>query len=452
MLAKVLLAGPDILLLDEPTNHLDMDAVSWLEGYMADYRGTIIFTSHDRYFIDRAANRVAELENKKLILYNGNFTAYKKEKQHREERNLKLYEKQQKELDRLNETVMRMRNYATPKTIHIAKTIESRIGRIDLIDKAAKEKKMHLSMEGTGKTGKEVLKANNLAKSFGDNVLFKEVNFLIRSGDRVAVIGPNGAGKSSFIKILIGEMDADLGVVSIGRNVKYAYLEQDVKFNHGERTVLDEVCLELDMTMSAARNLLGKYLFTGDDVFKKIEVLSGGEKSRLRLLLEMKESVSLLILDEPTNHLDIASREELERAISDFEGTMLFISHDRQFINNFADTVFEIRNSEFSIYKGNYDYYLAQYNEKTKVQEPVKGAVQKPNRGKNKRKSVYTLRLTEEKIKELEQRIDMIEDSIQENSTDYEILEELSAKLEETKSELEATYNKWMEMTDEENS
>ncbi|MBN2882478.1 MAG: ABC-F family ATP-binding cassette domain-containing protein, partial [Clostridia bacterium] len=251
MLAKVLLAGPDILLLDEPTNHLDMDAVSWLEEYMADYRGTIVFTSHDRYFIDRAANRVAELENKKLILYHGNFTAYKKEKQHREERNLKLYEKQQKELDRLNETVMRMRNYATPKTIHIAKTIESRISRIDVIEKASKEKKIHLSLEGTGKAEKEVLKADNLSKSFGENILFKDVNFLIRSGDRVAVIGPNGAGKSSFIKILIGEMEADHGDVRIGRNVKYAYLEQDVKFKHGERTVLDEVCQELDMTISA---------------------------------------------------------------------------------------------------------------------------------------------------------------------------------------------------------
>ncbi len=451
MLAKVLLSGPDILLLDEPTNHLDMDAVNWLESYMSDYRGTIIFTSHDRYFIDRAANRVAEIENTKLVLYKGNFTAYKKEKTDRAERNLKLYERQQKELGRLNETVMRMKNYATPKTIHIAKTIESRINRIDIIEKAVGESKMHLTIESTGKTGKEVLRANNISKSFGENELFKDVDFLIRSGERVAVIGPNGAGKSTFVKILIGEIKPDSGDIKKGSNVKYAYLEQDVKFSHDERTVLEEVCMELDLPMSSARSLLGKYLFSGDDVFKQLGVLSGGEKSRLRLLLEMRESVNLLILDEPTNHLDIASREELERAISDFEGTMLFISHDRQFINNFADIVFEIRNSEFSIYNGNYDHYLECFKEKQRVFEPIVKKVIKPNRGKSKRKSVYTLRLTEDRIAELENELKKIENDIQQNATDYEKLEELSMILEKTKSELDNTYIKWMEMTDEEN-
>ena len=281
--------------------------------------------------------------------------------------------------------------------------------------------------------------------------MFKDVDFLIRSGERVAVIGPNGAGKSTFVKILIGEIKPDSGDIKKGSNVKYAYLEQDVKFSHDERTVLEEVCMELDLPMSSARSLLGKYLFSGDDVFKQLGVLSGGEKSRLRLLLEMRESVNLLILDEPTNHLDIASREELERAISDFEGTMLFISHDRQFINNFADIVFEIRNSEFSIYNGNYDHYLECFKEKQRVFEPIVKKVIKPNRGKSKRKSVYTLRLTEDRIAELENELKKIENDIQQNATDYEKLEELSMILEKTKSELDNTYIKWMEMTDEEN-
>jgi len=452
MLAKVLLSGPDILLLDEPTNHLDMDARKWLEEYMDAYRGTIVYTSHDRYFIDRTAGRVVELENNKLTVYKGNFSSYKKEKQEMLDRNLKLFDRQQKELERLRATARQMRDYATEKTIHIAKTIEGRIERMNLIDKPINEDMMHMAVTETAKAGREVLRASGIRKAFGEKVLFNEVDFLIRSGERVAVIGPNGAGKSSFIKILTGEEEPDQGEVRKGRNVRYAYLEQDVVFDNPERTVLEEVCIELDMTMSSARNLLGKFMFRGEDVFKKINILSGGEKSRLRLLLEMREKVNLLILDEPTNHLDIQAREELERAISDFGGTMLFISHDRQFINNFADTIFEIRDSEFTIYKGNYDYYLKNTASKESKTIPVKKTKTQPKRGKQKRKAVFTLRTTESRIEDLEKEIENIQSQIEKNASDYEILAELSETLEKTRTELNEQYEKWMELTDEENS
>lgn len=449
MLAKALLSGPDVLLLDEPTNHLDMDARRWLEMYMSNYRGSIIYTSHDRYFIDETAHRVIEIEQKKAYVYKGNFSEYKKQKQENEERNLKLYEKQSREAARLNETALRMRNFATEKTIHIAKAIEKRIERIDIVNKPVTERTLHMAISQTHKIGREVLSASDISKSYGENVLFHNVDFLVRAGERIAVIGPNGAGKSTLIKIIIENIHPDTGVIRKGRGIKYAYLEQDVKFSHENATVLEEVCNELDLSISSARNILGKYLFTGEDVFKKIGVLSGGEKSRLRLLLEMRESVNLLLLDEPTNHLDIASREELEKAIGDFSGTMMFISHDRQFINNFADCIFEIRNSEFRIFRGNYDDYL----EKSIMTEPEKKQkIKKPGqrqKGREKRRADFTIRRVEEKIHALERQIELMDSEIQINSTDYEKLTKLTEERDELMNELSADYEKWMELTDE---
>ncbi len=447
MLAKALLSGPDILLMDEPTNHLDMDARKWLENYIQNYIGTVLYISHDRYFIDRTADRIIELTGKKVFSYKGNFSSYKKQKQEQQERDLKLYERQEREIRRLSETALKMRNYSTEKTIHIAKTIEKRIEQINRIEKPVTETTLHLAITETGKIGREVIKAEKISKRYDDKVLLEDVDFLVRSGERIAVIGPNGAGKSTLIKILTGELEPDSGNVKLGRSVKYAYLEQDVEFSHGENTVLDEVCEQLDITISSARNLLGKYNFKGDDVFKKISVLSGGERSRLRLLLEMQDDVNLLILDEPTNHLDIPSREELESAIGEFGGCMIFISHDRHFINLFADRIFEIRNSVFKAYEGDYDDYLNSLeNEETPKKAPSKTKA-RPDRGREKRKVDFTIRKTEEKISLLENQLDEIEGQIQKHATDYEKLSQYSAERDELEEELEKLYEKWMGIT-----
>ncbi len=449
MLAKSLLSAPDILLLDEPTNHLDMDARGWLEKFMLEYKGSIVYVSHDRYFIDKTASRIIEISGKKAVSYKGNFSAYKKQKQEREERDLKLYEKQNREIDRLNETARKMRNYATEKTIHIAKTIEKRIEQISRVDRPVTEKTLHMAFAETIKSGREILKAEKLTAGYGSKLLFDDVDFLIRSGEKIAVIGPNGSGKSTMIKVVTGRMQQLKGVVRLGRGVKFAYLEQDVEFSHINTTVLEEVCAELEMSISSARNLLGKFLFTGDDVYKKIGILSGGEKSRLRLLLEMRDSVNLLILDEPTNHLDIPSREDLEKAIRDYEGTMIFISHDRHFINTFADRIFEIRDGNFSIFAGNYDDYL----EKVALREPIKTeakkTIEKPSRGKAKRKADFTLRMTEEKIQTLEQEILEVEGRIQEFAADYVKLTELNEIREKLQIDLDVQFEKWMDLTSE---
>lgn len=449
MLAKSLLAAPDILLLDEPTNHLDMDAREWLENFMTAYNGSILYVSHDRYFIDKTASRVIELSNNKAVTYKGNYSAFKKQKTEREERDLKVYERQTKEINRLNETALKLRSYSTEKTIHIAKTIEKRIDQIDRVDKPTVEKNLHMSITKIEKSGQEVLKADKLAAGYDSKNLFVDVDFLIRNGEKIAVIGPNGSGKSTLIKILTGRYQPKSGSVKLGRGIKYAYLEQDVEFSHSETTVLEEVCSELNMSISSARNLLGKFLFSGDDVFKKIGILSGGEKSRLRLLLEMRESVNLLFLDEPTNHLDIPSREDLEKAIKDYDGTMVFISHDRHFINTFADRIFEIRDGVFNIYPGNYDVYL----EKTASKEPVKDNAkiidEKPTRGKAKRKADFTLRMIEDEIQKAEIEISKVEKLIQDYSSDYQKLTELTEKRQELKLQLEEQYKNWMEITNE---
>lgn len=449
MLAKSLLSAPDILLLDEPTNHLDMDARRWLENFMLEYKGSIIYVSHDRYFIDKTASRVIEISGKKAVTYKGNYSAYKIQKQEHEERDLKLYEKQNKEIERLNETARKMRNYATEKTIHIAKTIEKRIERINRVDRPVTEKTLHMAFSETVKSGREILKSVKLTAGYDSKLLFEEVDFLVRSGEKIAVIGPNGSGKSTLIKVITGRMEQMRGEVRLGRGVKFAYLEQDVEFSHINTTVLEEVCAELELSISSARNLLGKFLFTGDDVYKKIGILSGGEKSRLRLLLEMRDSVNLLILDEPTNHLDIPSREDMEKAIRDYGGTMIFISHDRHFINTFADRIFEIRNGVFSIFSGNYDDYL----EKVALREPVKTTIkkttEKSTRGKAKRKADFTLRMTEEKIQKLEKKILEVEGNIQEFAADYVKLTELNEIREKLQIDLDSQFEKWMVLTDE---
>ena len=450
MLAKVLLMQPDILLLDEPTNHLDCDASDWLEKYINEFKGTVLYISHDRYFIDNTAMKVLYLQNGGIKEYRDNYSAYLVQKTEEEERHLKLYERQEREMARLRATALKMRNYGTEIAIKRAKNLEKRISRMDIYDKPVTEKELKLTFLEEDKVAKEIFSVKDIEKSFGSKTLFKDISFVMRSGDRIALIGPNGAGKTTLIKIITGQTEADSGIVKRPKSVKYAYLEQKVSFPDETQTVLELVCNQLDLTLQSARNLLGKFLFSDDDVFKKLSSLSGGEKSRLRLLLEMQQGVNLLVLDEPTNHLDIAAREEIEDALSMFGGSMIFISHDRHFINKFAERIFEIENGAFNIYEGDYDYYLSKKQALMQQNKTAVPAVKKPFEGKKgKRKSDALKRTLEQDIKLTEYELDTVNAGIESNVTDYEILVELIKKHELLSSHLEELYQQWLDIEED---
>ena len=446
MLAKVLLMNPDILLLDEPTNHLDANACEWLEKYIIEYKGAVLYISHDRYFIDNTAMKVIELYDGKVESYKGNYSAYQVQKIEAEERDLKLYERQEREINRLRQTALKMRNYGTEIAIKRAKNLERRMERLDIYDKPVTEKELRLAFLEEEKVAKEIFFVKSIEKSFENRVLFSDVSFIMRSGDKVALIGPNGAGKSTLIKIVTGQVEADSGIVKRPKSVKYAYLEQHVTFPNEDETVLELVCEQLSMTLQSARNILGKFLFTDDDVYKKVGSLSGGEKSRLRLLLEMQDGVNLLILDEPTNHLDIPAREELEDALMMFSGSMIFISHDRHFINKFAKRIFEIENGMFNVYEGDYDYYLAKKEALVQQDKISRTFVKKPfDDKKEKRKTDLKKRTCEQQIKTLENELNEVISQMNNNSSDYEKLMELTEQKKQLNSKLDELYGIWLE-------
>lgn len=450
MLAKVLLMNPDILLLDEPTNHLDSDACEWLERYINDFKGTVLYISHDRYFIDNTAMKVLYLQDGSIKEYRGNYSAYLIQRIDEQERHLKLYERQEREIGRLRETALKMRNYGTEIAIKRAKNLEKRMERMDIYDKPITEKELRLTFQEEEKVAKEIFYVKNIEKSFGNKMLFKDISFIMRSGDKIALIGPNGAGKSTLIKIITGQIEADNGIVKRPKSVKYAYLEQNVSFLDETLTVLELICSQLDFTIQSARNLLGKFLFSDEDVFKKVSNLSGGEKSRLRLLIEMQQGVNLLILDEPTNHLDISAREEIEEALSMFGGSMIFISHDRHFVNKFAQRIFEIEDGSFNVYEGNYDYYLSKKQALIQQDKIAKPSVKKPFEGKKeKRKSDMIKRTLEQDIKHIEFELDVLTTEIEKYATDYEKLLHLVEKKDLLSEHLELLYEQWLGIEEE---
>lgn len=455
MLAQVLLREPDLLLLDEPTNHLDTDACLWLEDFIKTYRGSVIYISHDRYFIDNTASRVFYLEQGLIKDYKGNYSAFVLQRDMDKERDLKLYERQERELKRMRETALKMRNYGTEASIKKALNLEKRMERMDLTDKPINEKDLRMHFLEKEKTAKEVFYVSNIKKKYKDKLLFEDISFTMRSGDRIGVIGPNGAGKTTLIKILLGLVEPDEGSVKKPRSINYAYLEQEIKFENENLDILETICLNLDFTLQSARNLAGKFLFTKDDVYKKLKDLSGGERSRLRLLLQMQKGVNLLILDEPTNHLDIPAREQVEEALGLFGGSIIFISHDRHFINKFASSIFELKAGKLSIYKGNYDYYLMKKQfeqvedllEKEVVRSKDKDKDRKLIENKKaKRVNSLKLRILEEDILKLEEDLQNLEEEINENTSDYQLLITLSEKKAQMDFELENLYSKWLFM------
>ena len=362
-LARLLLQKPELLLLDEPTNHLDMETLQWLENYLAAYRGSVLVISHDRYFLDHVCNGIVEILMGNAEQYNGNYTRYIAQRQERFETRMRAYELQQKEIERQQAIIARYRMFNREKSIRAAESREKALERMEILDKPIDERAIRFTFEARRRTGEDVLKVNDVSKSFGDKHLFSGFNLHVRAGDRIALIGPNGVGKSTLIKLITGEIESDTGDIRYGSNVDLGYYDQHQASLHAEKTVLDEVWDRFPrMEQSDVRGALGMFLFTGDDVFQPIKTLSGGEKGRVALTALMLRKDNFLLLDEPTNHLDMDSRELLEDALADFNGTIITVSHDLYFINRIADRIIEMRPDGTTEYIGNYDDYLERKN------------------------------------------------------------------------------------------
>ncbi|MCI9501540.1 MAG: ABC-F family ATP-binding cassette domain-containing protein [Hungatella sp.] len=359
-LGKLLLSQPDIILLDEPTNHLDMESIAWLETYLMNYKGAVIIVAHDRYFLDRVVTKIVELDRGKAMVFQGNYSAYGQKKAQIREAQLKAYLNQQQEIRHQEEVIAKLKSFNREKSIKRAESREKMLAKIDVLEKPAEvNDEMNLKLEPDITSGGDVLTVRNLAKSFGDNHLFSHVDIDIKRGERVAVIGSNGTGKTTLLKIINEMLPADAGEITLGTRVHIGYYDQDHQVLHMDKTLFDELQDTYPtLNNTRIRNVLAAFLFTGDDVFKRVGDLSGGERGRVSLAKLMLSNANFLILDEPTNHLDITSKEILEHALNQYTGTVLYVSHDRYFINQTATRVLELTGKTFLNYIGNYDYYL----------------------------------------------------------------------------------------------
>ncbi len=368
-LARLLLQKPDLLLLDEPTNHLDMETLQWLENYLAAYKGSVLVISHDRYFLDHVCTGIVEILMGSSEQYNGNYTRYIAQRQERFESRMRAYEIQQKEIERQQAIIARYRMFNREKSIRAAESREKALDRMEKLEKPVDERSIRFSFEARRRTGEDVLQLTEISKSFGEKHLFHDLTLRVRAGDRVALIGPNGVGKSTLIKIIVGEEQPDTGFIRYGSNVDIGYYDQHQSTLHADKTALDEIWDRFpQMEQSNVRGALGMFLFTGDDVFKPIHTLSGGEKGRVALTALMLRKDNLLLLDEPTNHLDMDSREVLEDALTDFGGTIITVSHDRYFINRIANRIIEMQPDGVTEYIGNYDDYIERKNRPVAVE------------------------------------------------------------------------------------
>ncbi|AEF16721.1 ABC transporter relted protein [Thermoanaerobacterium xylanolyticum LX-11] len=422
MLAKALLKDPDLLLLDEPTNHLDIPSIEWLEQYLRFFRGTVMVISHDRFFLDRIATRIFEIENKTLKSYDGNYTEYVKKKNEEISIIMKAYEEQQKEIKRIQEMIMIQKNRRREKSVKMAESKQKLLDKMEKIDKPSiNNETIKLSFDFIEKSGNDVLKVSDLSLSF-DKPVFHNISFEVYKGDRIAILGPNGVGKTSLLKTIVGEIANYEGSISLGTNVSIGYYQQEFSNLNDEKTIIDEIWDENPyLTQTEVRTMLGSFLFSGDDVFKQIGKLSGGEKARVSLLKLILSKANFLLLDEPTNHLDLKSKEVLEKALLDFGGTLLFVSHDRYFIDKIATKVLEMSSDSINEYYGNYSYYVEKRNEnntkedeeekKTKTQLKNEKMREKLKQKEAKKQREYMVRIeneiieTEEAIKELEEKM-----------------------------------------------
>ena len=449
-LARLLLEKTDILLLDEPTNHLDMHSVEWLEGYISKFKGTVLTISHDRYFLDQVVSRIIEIRDGKAEFYSGNYTFYVAEKQARYEMQLRQYEKEQAKIAQLEKAADQLAAWAysgMDKTYKRVVNIERRIERMRTVDKPTQDRQMKARFAEKSFFGDEVLSVKGLGKAFDGRTLFENVELQVAGGERVALLGDNGTGKTTFLKVLLGE-DAGVGKIKFGPTVKWAYLPQIIHFAHPERTLLDTMLYETGCTPQAARDRLGAYLFSGEDVFKTVGSLSGGEQSRLRLCMLMDEKINLLILDEPTNHLDIAAREWVEDALQDYEGTLIFVSHDRYFVDKFATRVWELENGEIRDFPCGYAKYrsIRQHERMLLEQQPKqkKEHKEKPkNSSSNNKQLERKVRQLEREIEKQEQLVADFDPQIEAAAQDYQELARLMEEKQQAEDRLAEMMDEW---------
>jgi len=488
-LSKILISKPDIILLDEPTNHLDINAVEWLENYLNSYTGAVLVISHDRYFLNKIVGRIVEIERGKGTSYKGNYDRYTEEKAKVREIRLKEYINNQREIARQEQVIEKLKSFNREKSIKRAESREKALNKMNRVSKPVElDTEMGLKFNVGSMSGKDVLEVSGISKAFGDNVLFNNVSFNITRGDRLGIIGGNGTGKTTLLKIINDFEKEDAGSIKIGANVKIAYYDQEQQQLNEDNMLFDEISDYMpEMTNTEIRNILAGFLFTGDDVFKYIRDLSGGERARISLIKLMLSDANFIILDEPTNHLDIDSKGVLENALKNYEGTVLFVSHDRYFINRVADRIIELKDHKIKIYGGNYDYYLEKKDETGSICEAgsldssrvvgtgvggiagtdsiskeertvgVSESDAKLNWLKDKEEQARK-RKTEKRLKEIEEGIQKGEEKaakLNEEMAKPEIacniaeLTKLNKELEEVNEELEVLYEEWEEIEEE---
>ena len=445
-LARLLLEKTDILLLDEPTNHLDLNSVEWLEGYIKAFKGTVLVISHDRYFIDQVAQRVIEIVDGHAEFYSGNYSFYMDEKQARFDLQMKQYEQEQAKLKQLGYTVERMKGWGiNNRTLYRrAMSIQHRMERIKKTEKPKTEKTMRANFGEKDFSGDIVFKTKNVFKSFGERTLFSDVELIVEGGERIAILGDNGTGKTTFIKCLLGEEDFT-GKIQYGPTVKSGYLPQTIHFAHPERTLYDTMLYEKNCTPQVARDRLGQFMFSGEDVFKQVKNLSGGEQSRLRLCMLMDEKINMLILDEPTNHLDIASREWVEAAVEEFEGVLLFVSHDRYFIEKFAERIWFLEDGKIRDFRCGYSKFRSILEHEAAAKPVVVSAPkekkEKPKGGTKEQEKL--VRRLEREIEKQEKLIAEFEPKIEAAASDYQELTRLLTEKEEAELALMDLMEQW---------
>lgn len=463
-LGKLLISQPDILLLDEPTNHLDMESIAWLETYLLNYPGAVFIVSHDRYFLDKVVTKVVEIEAGQILSFQGNYSAYAEKKAQLRDAQYKAYLNQQREIRHQEAVIVKLKSFNREKSIRRAESREKMLNKIQRLDKPVEiQTQMRLSLEPRMVSGNDVLTVEGLSKSFPGQTLFTDISFQIKRGERIALIGNNGTGKTTMLKILNSLLPADEGSFSLGSKVQIGYYDQEHHVLHTEKNIFQEIADTYPtLTETEIRNMLAAFLFTGDDVFKEISALSGGERGRVSLAKLMLSEANFLILDEPTNHLDIASKEILEEALNSYTGTVLYVSHDRYFINQTATRILDLTNQAVVNYIGDYDYYLEKKEELTEKYAPARDNTPSPQAAETvsdnkltwqqqkeeqarRRRQENELKKTEARIEELETRDKEIDATLvlPEICTNVGRCAELSREQEAIQAELEELYEKW---------